>query len=85
MEMTEGRLKHSLEVARKMTKAVREQPERYSFDERGAFALGMVHDIGYEFSAVQTEHAHIGGGILKNKDISTGMKCISMETANAMT
>ena len=65
MEITIDRLKHSLSVARKMRSLAIEDPQRYPVDPNEAYVLGLVHDIGYDFSDEQKEHAHKGGELLE--------------------
>ena len=67
MEITVNRLKHSLAVANKMKKIAQEHYEEYKVSPDDAFVLGMIHDIGYEFSEQQQEHANKGGLILKEQ------------------
>ncbi len=65
MEITIDRLKHSLSVARKMRALAIEDPQKYPVDPNEAYVLGLVHDIGYDFSDEQKEHAHKGGELLE--------------------
>lgn len=67
MEITKDRLNHCLAVARKMRELVSAFPTKYSANPNDAFILGFVHDIGYEFCTIQSEHAHIGGLQLKEQ------------------
>lgn len=67
MEISFDRLKHSLEVAKKMKKIVLENQEKYSCTPEDMFILGLVHDIGYEFANEQPQHAVVGGIALKNQ------------------
>lgn len=63
MEITQDRLKHSIGVARKLYEMSLEHG--WSVDKaKEMFVLGFVHDIGYEFSITQSEHADVGAGIL---------------------
>lgn len=68
MDITIDRMKHSLAVAAKMKELARQEPEKYPVDPEDAFVLGMLHDIGYEFSKEQKEHAAKGGLILQKQD-----------------
>lgn len=64
--MDKDRLNHSLAVAEKMVKIGKE----YNFSEnelKDLFVLGLNHDIGYEYGN-NSNHAHIGGEILKRND-----------------
>lgn len=65
MTITTNRMKHSLAVAAKMKELATTKPEKYLVNPEDAFILGIVHDIGYEFSKEQREHANIGGLVLK--------------------
>lgn len=59
------RLKHSLAVARKCSEIAEKEfsgTREYCVD---MFILGFVHDIGYEFSREQSEHALRGSEALK--------------------
>lgn len=67
MEITIDRMKHSLAVAKKMKELVSTDPEKYMCSPEGAFVLGLLHDIGYEFSSEQREHANKGGLLLKEQ------------------
>lgn len=63
--ITENRWKHILGVARKakeLALKLRPNDEKYAED---MFLLGLLHDIGYEFTKDNTSHAAIGGEILK--------------------
>ena len=61
MNISLERMKHSLEVARKMKILVELEPTKYHINPEDAFLLGILHDIGYEFCNTQDEHAKIGG------------------------
>jgi putative nucleotidyltransferase with HDIG domain len=67
MKITEDRLKHILAVATKMKEIVKNNSEEYPVDPDAAFVLGILHDIGYEFSQKQQEHANKGGLVLKEQ------------------
>lgn len=67
MQITDDRLKHSLAVATKMKIMSQTNNEKYPVDPDEAFVLGMLHDIGYEFSQEQQEHANKGGLVLKKQ------------------
>ena len=63
--ITENRWKHILGVARKAKEfALKLKPENAQYAE-DMFLLGMLHDMGYEFAESNSEHAAIGGKILK--------------------
>ena len=52
---------HSLGVAEEMKKeALKRYPENQAFAE-DMFYLGMVHDVGYEFSEDLKKHGEVGG------------------------
>lgn len=68
MELDSMRLEHCLKVGHKM-KAI--ALERYPGNEdhgNEMFILGMLHDIGYEFSQSQEEHPTRGGELLKQQN-----------------
>lgn len=67
MEITVDRMKHSMEVAKKMKIIVAENEQVYMISPDEAFILGILHDIGYEFSEKQQDHANRGGRILKEQ------------------
>lgn len=67
MEITVDRMKHSMAVAKKMKIIVAENEHVYMISPDEAFILGILHDIGYEFSEKQQEHANKGGMILKEQ------------------
>lgn len=63
--ITENRWLHILGVARKAKEfALKMRPDdkRYAED---MFLLGLLHDVGYEFSENGTGHAALGGQILE--------------------
>ena len=68
MKITIDRIKHSLSVATKMKELVTTDKEKYQVNPDDAFILGMLHDIGYEFSEEQKEHASRGGLVLKEQN-----------------
>jgi predicted hydrolase (HD superfamily) len=67
MEITIDRMKHSLAVAKKMKELVSTDPQKNMCSPEDAFVLGLLHDIGYEFSSEQKEHANNGGLLLKEQ------------------
>ncbi len=63
--ITENRWKHMLGVARKAKEfALKMQPDNEKYAE-DMFLLGLLHDLGYEFSETGRGHSGIGGEILK--------------------
>ena len=68
MKITIDRIKHSLSVATKMKELATTDQEKYQVNPDDAFLLGMLHDVGYEFSEEQKEHASKGGLILKEQN-----------------
>lgn len=63
--ITENRWKHILGVARKAKEfalKIKPNDEKYAED---MFLLGLLHDLGYEFSETGRGHSDIGGEILK--------------------
>lgn len=67
MEITINRLKHSKAVAIKMKELDTANPEKYPCDPNEMFVLGMLHDVGYEFSEKPEQHANRGGEILRTQ------------------
>lgn len=61
-------MKHSLAVAVKMKEIALLNQDKYPVNPDDAFILGMLHDIGYEFSEDQKEHANKGGLVLKEQN-----------------
>ena len=59
----ENKLAHILAVARLMA----EKAELVGLDRQEMFALGLVHDIGFEFGGSETHH-QIGAQLLKNQN-----------------
>lgn len=41
--------------------------DKAEVDSNDAFILGLLHDIGYQFTENKGEHAKIGGEILRNQ------------------
>lgn len=64
MDITLDRLKHSLSVANKMRELAKDEAE---VDSDDAFILGLLHDIGYQFTENTGEHAKVGGEVLRNQ------------------
>lgn len=64
MDITLDRLRHSLSVANKMRELAKDKAGVNSDD---AFILGLLHDIGYQFTENTGEHAKVGGEILRNQ------------------
>ena len=64
MDITLDRLKHSLGVANKMRELAKDKAE---VDSNDAFILGLLHDIGYQFTENTGEHAKVGGEVLRNQ------------------
>jgi putative nucleotidyltransferase with HDIG domain len=60
--MTESKMKHSNAVAIKMKRLAKE----YDCDERAAYTLGLLHDIGYDFDDGYF-HESTGADILKEQ------------------
>lgn len=65
--LTEKRMAHSLGVARLMYRLARERGYDESFAKQ-CWLVGYLHDIGYEFSARNVEHAFVGGELLSESD-----------------
>lgn len=68
MKLTDSRLKHSLNVARKMKQIVQDNPDFFNCKPEEVFYLGIVHDIAYEFVEDSLFHEHKGGELLQNLD-----------------
>lgn len=66
LTISDERLKHSIEVARLMKKMAEEIGWTQEKCEE-MFLLGYLHDIGYEFSEQQGDHASVGGIMLKRQ------------------
>lgn len=64
LTISDERLKHSIEVARLMKKMSEDAGWSQEKCEE-MFVLGYLHDIGYEFSEQQCDHASVGGRMLK--------------------
>ena len=64
MGFSNDRANHSLEVAKQMYEKALEQTDD-EFYARKMFHLGIVHDIGYQFSENTKDHPHAGGLFLK--------------------
>lgn len=64
MTITFSRLKHSLGVANKLRELVKGNS---AINSDAAFVLGLLHDIGYEFTSNTKEHAKVGGELLKSQ------------------
>lgn len=65
--ISDSRIKHILKVAIKMKKYVAENPGKYSCTPDEAFLIGYLHDIGYEYTDIQTEHCYKGGEVLRDQ------------------
>ena len=61
--ITEDRLRHMLGVARKAYEIAKNRTHDEDFC-RKMFAIGLLHDIGYEFAETQEEHTEIGANIV---------------------
>ncbi len=67
MDLTSDRMNHCLSVAKKMRELATHFPDKYPVNPDEAFVLGLLHDVGYEFSEEQKEHANKGGLLLKEQ------------------
>lgn len=68
IKISNDRLLHSIGVARLMEEISR---NIYQWNEEKChemFVLGYLHDIGYEYSKIQSEHPVIGGLLLKKSN-----------------
>lgn len=62
------RMQHSLAVARKMKKMAESTIPPLTKDKcEEMFILGYLHDVGYEFTAIQEDHAKVGGEVLNRQ------------------
>lgn len=65
--VSKDRALHALSVAKKMKELAEDiRPGDLEFAQ-DMFSLGILHDIGYEYSSVQTEHSEIGGSLLRRQ------------------
>ena len=64
--ITQDRYKHMIAVANKM-KQLAEQHKDFKINPNDAFTLGLLHDIGYEFTNEIVNHANIGGECLREQ------------------
>lgn len=66
MAFSSDRANHSLTVAKQMyEKALGKTGDE--FYAKKMFHLGLVHDIGYQFTDNNKEHAHVGGEFLREE------------------
>jgi hypothetical protein len=61
-----NRALHSLTVANKMYEVALEKTNN-EYYAKEMFNLGWLHDIGYQFTENNREHAHVGGEFLKSQ------------------
>lgn len=65
MGLDEKRILHSLGVAKKMKMLTNElYPDNEEF-VNDMFVLGLLHDVGYEFTSSQLQHAEVAGDTLE--------------------
>ena len=67
MKLELEKLHHCYAVASEMKRLAEEQPDKYPVNPNDAYVLGMLHDIGYQFTDSKAEHAHIGAEVLKQQ------------------
>ena len=67
--MDEDRLRHSIEVARKMVEIAKSK-NFSNEDIQNCFIIGYNHDIGYEFTKNGINHNIIGGEIYYHDEIN---------------
>ncbi len=65
MEITDNRLKHMNEVAKRMKDYVIQHSEKFDCKPEDMYILGVLHDIGYAFVDKQEDHAEAAGEVLK--------------------
>lgn len=63
--ISENRWKHILGVARKAEKLAKKLKSDNVLYAEDMFLLGVMHDLGYEFTESNASHAEVGGEILK--------------------
>lgn len=63
--ISDDRLKHSISVARKMKEIAENKYNMNSEEINEMFVVGLLHDIGYEYTESVPEHNHIGGDVLE--------------------
>ena len=73
--ITDNRMKHILEVARKCYWLAKYKYDLTEEEARKAFVIGFNHDIGYEFSNNNKEHPDVGYKMLKD---SFSIECIEI-------
>ena len=66
MAYSSDRANHSLTVAKQMYEMALERTGDELYAKK-MFHLGFVHDIGYQFTNNNKEHAHVGGAFLKEE------------------
>lgn len=66
MAFSSDRANHSLTVAKQMYENALEKTGD-EFYAKKMFHLGLVHDIGYQFTDNNKEHAHVGGEFLREE------------------
>lgn len=64
--MTDDRTKHMLAVAKKMKELAIKHKE-FNIKPNEAFTLGLLHDIGYEFTDINKLHSIEGGEVLRKQ------------------
>lgn len=65
MGLDEKRMLHSLGVAKRMKRLTNElYPDNDEFANE-MFILGLLHDVGYEFTYIQQKHAEVAGNTLE--------------------
>ena len=62
-ELDENRMRHSLRVAEKMADIAGD----FHIDPKEAFALGLLHDLGYAFCVDKADHGRVGGLFLRHQ------------------
>lgn len=66
MAYLSDRANHSLTVAKQMYEIALERSNDEFYAQK-MFHLGLVHDIGYQFTNNNKEHAHVGGAFLREE------------------
>lgn len=68
--ITAHKIMHMLAVARKCYTLAREKYELSETTARKCFVMGLLHDIGYEFSDSASTHPEVGADMLNSLNVS---------------
>lgn len=67
--ISDHRIQHMIGVARKCYQLAKEKYNMSEEDSRKYFVMGILHDIGYEFTEKRSEHPFVGADILDSLTI----------------